>query len=133
MEDLMQTRLLAEYQANIDLWQHDDDLRQHRAGNFLTINTVLGAVLGTVVTLKPGAALLPWVVVSFALFGVILSIVWGAIHLRNAAYIRFRRFQLRSIEATLGGLTTFNNTYQAFYKQEPIEFAHLSETFVLKR
>ena len=48
---------------------------------------------------------------------------------RNYAYVIFRRYQLRSIEQRLSGLTTFANVYKAFYNNEKVTFIGLDETF----
>jgi hypothetical protein len=52
-DELEQARLLAEYQANVDLWKHDDTLRQERVGNFLNVNAALLAAVGVAAGLKP--------------------------------------------------------------------------------
>ena len=41
--------LLAEYKVNVDLWQHDDDLRQKRAATFLTVNLFLFGIVAFVI------------------------------------------------------------------------------------
>jgi hypothetical protein len=44
--------LLAEDQANVTLWQHDDMLRQQRTATFLAINTALLTAFAAVTALK---------------------------------------------------------------------------------
>lgn len=122
LTELEQSRLLAEYQANVNLWQHDDTLRQQRAGNFLSVNTVLVAALGVVTSLNPPVQYIGGVGLLFAAFGLLLCIMWHRVQVRNAEYIRFRRFQLRSIESKLPGLSTFQNTFTAFYQAQPLSF-----------
>jgi len=41
MNDHLRQNLLEEYQANVEMWKHDDNVRQQRARNFLTVNTLL--------------------------------------------------------------------------------------------
>jgi hypothetical protein len=59
--------------------------------------------------------------------------IWDRVQRRNAEYIRFRRHQLRSIEARLPELATFNNTHLAFERGESIHFRGIDESFALKR
>jgi hypothetical protein len=122
MDELEQERFLAEYQANVELWKHDDTLRQQRVGNFLSVNAALVAALGIVTSLKPSPQYTGGVGLLFAAFGFLLCIIWQRVQVRNAEYIRFRRFQLRSIESKLPGLSTFQNVYSAFYNYQPIAF-----------
>ena len=124
--------LLAEYKANVELWIHDDMLRQSRNSNFLKVNTVLLAGLGVVASLKADIRYLGGIGLLFAVFGLILSKVWHKVQLRNAEYIRFRRFQLPEIEAKLGGADTFRNTFTAFYEQRTVEFHATEKTFEIK-
>jgi hypothetical protein len=128
MDELTQGRLLAEYQANVDLWQHDDQLRQQRSGNIMTINTGLLAVLGTLATLDPAAPYFgfPFIMLLFGILGSVVALNWYFISARNAEYVRFRRIQLRSIEAQLPWLTTFLNTYTAFYRKQRVTFPRIS-------
>jgi hypothetical protein len=127
----LQTRLLAEYQANITLWQHDDTLRQTRTGNFLGVNTALLAALGVVASLKPQLSFAAGIGFLFALFGISLCVIWYKVQLRSAEYIRFRRFQLVAIEKQLPGLSTFHNIYQAFYNHQTLHFGAPANDFTI--
>jgi hypothetical protein len=132
LTELEQGRLLAEYQANVELWQHDDTLRQQRAGNFLGVNTALVASLGVVASLEPPVRYIGGIGLVFAVFGLLLCAVWHVVLVRNAEYVRFRRFQLQHIESKLPGLTTFHNVYRAFYEAQPISFEPPIGEFVLR-
>ena len=121
--------LLAEYEANVALWQHDDSLRQQRNGTFLTVNTVLLTALAAVTALQAPIPYVGAIALVFSVFGVIVCRVWHVVQLRNAEYVRFRRYQLRSIEARLPGLTTFRNTYDAFYQGAEVKFPETGESF----
>jgi len=116
LTELEQSRFLAEYQANVDLWKHDDTLRQQRSGNFLSVNTALVAALGVVVSLEPPIEYIGGIGLLFAVFGILLCVMWHLVQVRNAEYVRFRRFQLRFIESKLTGLSTFQNIFRAFYE-----------------
>jgi|ERR1039457_1198418 hypothetical protein len=132
LTELEQSRLLAEYAANIELWKHDDTLRQQRTGNFLSVNAALVAALAVVASLKPPEHYIGCIGLMFSTFGLMLCVIWNAVQVRNAEYIRFRRYQLRSIESKLSGLTTFQNIYRAFYEVQPIAFEPPIGEFTLK-
>ena len=127
-----QARLLAEYQANVALWQHDDNLRQTRTGNFLGVNTALMAALGVVASLKPQWPFVAGIGLLFGVFGLSMCAIWYKVQLRSAEYIRFRRFQLLEIERQLPGLTTFRNTMQAFYGHQTIHFGAPAQDFTVE-
>ncbi len=117
--------LLAEYKANVDLWKHDDDLRQKRTATFLTVNLFLFGIVAFVV--KEAAIAKAGIVVAtfFAgAFGVLTSAIWLVILLRSHQYLSFRRRQLAEIEAKLGTVNTFTNQYRAITRGEPLQFLH---------
>lgn len=121
--------LLAEYEANIALWQHDDSLRQQRSATFLTVSTVLLTALAALTALQAPLGYVGAIALIFSVFGMIVCRVWHVVQLRNAEYVRFRRLQLLSIEARLPGLTTFKNTYEAFYKGAEVRFLAIGDKF----
>lgn len=127
----VQEQLLAEYHANVELWKHDDSLRQDRQRNFLTVTTVLLATLAALAGLRVPVVYAAGIASFFALYGILICRVWHAVQIRNAEYVRFRRFQLWSIEARLPDLTTFTNTYAAFYENKDVSFAGLNDRFAL--
>jgi hypothetical protein len=121
--------LLAEYEANVALWQHDDLLRQQRNGNFLTVNTVLLAAIGALSAFKVEPLHLALIASVFGIFGIVVCRVWYIVQVRNSEYVRFRRYQLRSIESRIEGLTTFKHTFAAFYNAKEISFPEIKEKF----
>jgi hypothetical protein len=125
---LEQTALLAEYRANVELWKHDDTLRQSRTSNFLTINAILASSIGISVGLNPSA--LAWIAALITSFvGLVLARFWAAIQDRNAEYVRLRRYQLRSIEAEFPRLTTFSNVWAALYQHQAVTFLGIADRF----
>lgn len=132
MKQEEETRLLEEYRANVELWKHDDEVRQKRVGNFLTVNSILLVALVALANIKVSFLVLSLGGLLFSIFGFIICLIWHFVQVRNAEYVRFRRFQLRSIEARLPGLSTFTNTYNALYKHEKISFAGIKDTFVVE-
>jgi hypothetical protein len=124
--------LLAEYQANVSLWQHDDVLRQQRTTTFLAINTVLITAVAAMTALEAPLRYLGLAAVGLSIFGIAICRVWKIVHVRNRDYARFRRLQLQSIEARLpGGLTTFRLTNEAFEKKAPITFPFTAASFTI--
>src|SRR5215217_5889472 len=122
--------LLAEYKVNVDLWKHDDDLRQKRTTTFVTLNVFLYAI--TSFTIKESDIVGPWTVnasSAVAIFGLLICLVWFVAHFRNEQYIRFRRIQLREIEARLGVLSTFTNQYDAINLGKIVVYDRLNDRF----
>lgn len=128
-----ENQLLIEYQVNVELWKHDDNLRQQRNANFLSVTTLLIIALSAFVGLKYPMIYLSIIALIFSLIGFFISMLWYRVLVRNAEYIRFRRFQLRSIEKRLKGLSTFTNTYDSFYKGFPLKFSEFDEEFVISK
>jgi len=123
------SKLLAEYQAAIQLWQHDDNLRQARQANFLNANVILAAVLGAVLSVKSDLAWVPLLSTVTSAFGLPLCIVWYRVQRRSSEYIRFRRFHLRDLEARIGGLSLITSQSTALSDHAPVAFSASGETF----
>jgi hypothetical protein len=125
--------IIEEYRANIELWKHDDILRQKRISNFLTANTILLVALGSMTAFRWGSAGLGLMFLFLSTFGFSISLLWYSVQLRNSEYIHFRRFQLRAIEKHLNNLSTFSNMYKAFDKHEQLSIATDDEIFMVSR
>ena len=125
------SNLNSEYQANIALWQHDDNLRQQRFGTFLNINTILLVALGTLITISPSIRNSSMIAILVSLFGFPICIMWHRILIRNGEYIRFRRFQLRFIEQQLQNVTTITNQWNALNKHQTITLPDFEDTFTV--
>jgi hypothetical protein len=126
-------KLLAEYEANIELWKHDDNTRMQRNGIFLSVNTLLLIALGTLITVNPsiwGAAAISCLL---SVFGLPICVMWHQILLRGGEYVRFRRFQLRAIEAQLQDVTTIRNQWKALNEYETVSFNGIEDKFTIKR
>jgi len=98
MKDEKFEQLIQEYQANVELWKHDDNLRQQRNSTFLSMNTIMLVALGTFLNIAPNitnAAISGFLI---SLFGLPICFMWNTVQERNSEYIRFRRFMLRSLE-----------------------------------
>jgi hypothetical protein len=127
------THLLAEYAANVELWKHDDSLRQQRTGNFLTINTALISVLALVVGWKPEPAYLTFISLAISFLGLSMCSTWRTVLVRNSEYIRLRRYLLSEIESKLSGINSFQRTYIAMNLFKPTEFSPPLGTFKISR
>ena len=97
---------LHEYSANIELWKHDDTLRQQRHTTFITVETIIMTIVAAVVSLREADKFAFVTISLFCLVGFALSFVWAKIQIRNGAYVRFRRYQLRRIEKHLNHVVT---------------------------
>jgi hypothetical protein len=130
MSDQKQIQLLMmEYQINTELWKHDDNLRQQRNGVFLNLNSLLLVALGALITFKPSFLVASINAVLISIFGFPICLIWYFVQLRNSEYIKFRRYQLRSIEAQLGYLTTYSNQWSGLNKGLPVTFKGIQEHF----
>lgn len=133
MEERRERLLLEEYRLNVELMIHDDKLRQQRISNFLTANSLLALALGAFLSNPAGIKgfSIEMGMILLSLFGLGLSLLWHFIQARNSEYIRFRRLQLRSLEARLGYLTTFRRTYTGLNQHQAVDFEELGETFCI--
>ncbi|OGO35160.1 MAG: hypothetical protein A2W35_13505 [Chloroflexi bacterium RBG_16_57_11] len=125
--------LVVEYQVNVDLWKHDDDLRQQRNHTFLTMNTVLLVALGSLITLGDTLGDKALMAILISIFGLPVCYIWNRVQARNGEYIRFRRYQLRSIEARLPGFSTFGNQHLAMDLHKQIGFEGIAEKFEISK
>src|SRR5687767_7106812 len=107
-----------EYRANIELWMYDATFRNQRSGTFLNINTALLVALSILITISPSIRNISITSVLISLFGLMTCTMWRQIMIRNAAYMNFRRFQLRGLETQLQNVTTFGNQWKALNKYE---------------
>jgi len=107
------TLLTTEYQANIDLWIYEVTFRQERSQAFLAVNTVLLVALGALTQFSPSLSTTTIAAIPIAIFGVLACVMWYLILIRNSAYLAFRLYQLRAVEAKLPGMTTIANQWKA--------------------
>ena len=126
-------RLLDEYNMNIELWKHDDNLRQLRNNNFLSVNALFVIALGTYISLRPPNVNLAAAMILLAVLCAPICLVWSRMQFRNSEYIRFRRMQLLSIETRLPGISTFKNTWDALYDHKTVKFLGSGGTFAVSK
>ena len=125
--------LRSEYQANIQLWVHDDNLRQQRNATFLNMNAILLVALSTLITISPSLLILAVIAFPISVFGLLIGGMWYQIQNRNSEYIRFRRFQLRYIEAQLQNVTTISNQWKVLNEYQTLSLEGLEDKFSIKR
>ena len=76
----------SKYKIHIDMWKHYDDLRQAKNSGFLTTNSILVAITGSL--FKDGK---PVELIVLSVLGIIVCISWFLLLTRNSAYIKFHR------------------------------------------
>ena len=122
--------LLAEYNANIELWKHDDDMRLRRSGSFLTSNVLLYGLTGFLLEKRSiflyGNKIM---LIMAVLIGISVCLIWIATSIRQRQYMQFRRKQLIEIEAKIGTLDAFTQQYAALSMRKNIVFKTSGEEF----
>jgi hypothetical protein len=131
--DQMLSNLRDEYRANIDLWVYDITFRNQRNGTFLNINTALLVALSILITISPSSLNISITGALIAVFGLLTCILWRQIMVRNAAYVNFRRYQLRGLELQLQNVTTFGNQWKALNDYERLSIAGLEDAFQISK
>jgi hypothetical protein len=118
-----------EIRQNIDLWKHEESLRQSRNTAFLAVNAFLIAAGGALLGTEPDKVVLAAEGVTLASFGIAVCEIWRRIIKRHVAYAEFRRKQLRDLEAQTGH-ETWARTARAFgRKPKPVKFPVIEEEF----
>jgi hypothetical protein len=115
------TILTTEYQANVDLWIYEVTFRQERSQAFLAVNTVLLVALGALTQFRPSLTTTTMAAIPISVFGILACIMWYLILIRNNAYLSFRLYQLRAVEAKLPGMTTIANQWKAMSLYETLQ------------
>jgi hypothetical protein len=101
-----------EYEINLEMWKHYDNLRQEKSKTFLTAQTILIAASGFV--LKSQGLQSP-LILAVSLLGFGSSVLWFGLLSRNAGYIRFHRKQVEGLESHTGiQFTTFTEEWDSF-------------------
>src|SRR5215218_5586730 len=105
-----------EYELNLEMWRHYDNLRQEKSKTFLTAQTILIAVSGFVFQSQ---GLQSPLILAVSLLGFGSSVLWFLLLVRNAGYIRFHQERVRELEKKLEAdagmhFTTFSEKWPAF-------------------
>jgi hypothetical protein len=101
-----------EYELNLEMWRHYDNLRQEKSKMFLTAQTILIAVSGFVFKSQV-------IFLATSLLGLGSSVLWLLLLVRSAGYIRFHQERVRELEKKLQAdagmhFTTFSKKWRAF-------------------
>ena len=127
------SNLRDEYRANIDLWMYDATFRQQRSETFLNINTALLVALSILITINSSILNISITGILISLFGLLTCSMWRQILIRNAAYMNFRRYQLRGLETQLQNVTTFRNQWRALNLYERLSLPGLDDAFQVSK
>lgn len=122
---------LDEYRVNIDLWKHDDTLRQSRNQTFLTANSAALVAAGLVISASDKLVVQAAAAVAAAVFGFGVCRVWRTVQARHNAYITFHRLNLVALERATG-FSTFTDQQRAFHEGATVEFASGLEKFTVE-
>ena len=117
-----------EYNANLSIFFHADSIRQSRMNGFLSMNAFLLAGVGLASNGNMGEAS-QILVLIVCLVGLIVSRAMKLSQSRNDEFLKFRRYQLRDLEAKMKGVMTFSNSKQAFDEGEFV-FPNSNEKYV---
>jgi hypothetical protein len=120
-----------ELSLNIDLWKHEENLRQQRNTVLLGSNALLAVAAGAVIGAElPLSTVLP-VGLVLALFGIGICRLWSRIQRRHVEYADFRRKQIREIAKALD-YSSMENHWRGLRtnpEAEPVPFPLTGETF----
>ena len=117
--------LLEEYRTGVQLYQHEDNLKQTRLNGFLIVQGGALVLLGLVKDIE---------VVAFitCIFAVAINILLALALERARAYVILRGAQLRYIEAQLRTASTFSNEYSVFgEKKWELKFRDTNEKILV--
>ena len=81
--------LLKEYEMNVDMWKHYDDLRQDKNKTFLTANSILAAAVGFVLKNQQSEFGSNVVALLISLVGFLACLLWFLLLSRSTVYIEF--------------------------------------------
>jgi hypothetical protein len=90
-----------EYELNLEMWRHYDNLRQEKSKTFLTAQTILIAVSGFVFKSQDLNSALQLIFLWISLLGLGSSVLWFLLLVRNAGYIKFHRNRVGELEKYL--------------------------------
>jgi len=110
-----------EFRLNVELWKHDDAMRQAHNQTFLAANSAALVAAGLIVSASDRLSVRATTGIVAAVFGIAVCGVWLVVQARHNAYIRFHRCKLVSLEAGLNS-STFGEQDRGFHQGQPVEF-----------
>ena len=108
-----------EYEINLEMWKHYDNLRQEKSKTFLTAQTILIAVSGFVLKSQELSSALRALVLLVAVLGMVSSFLWFVLLSRNKGYIDFHHTRVQELELHTGiQFTTFSRQIRNEFKKK---------------
>jgi hypothetical protein len=115
--DQKESELLKEYDINLEMWRHYDNLRQEKNRTFLTVNTILVAAIGFALKDQLAGPVLKAVallVVLVSVLGILVCTLWFLLLSRNSAYVKFHRDRVEALEPKVSPqFATFTKQHEA--------------------
>lgn len=115
--DQKETELLKEYEINLEMWRHYDNLRQEKNRTFLTVNTILVAAMGFALKdqlVGPVQKVVALLVVLVSVLGILACVLWFLLLSRNSAYVKFHRDRIKALEPKVSPqFATFTKQHEA--------------------
>ncbi|HEY5707775.1 MAG TPA: hypothetical protein VIS51_00070 [Solirubrobacterales bacterium] len=122
-----------ELRLNLDLWKHEEGLRQQRNTVLLGTNAFLAVAASALINARP-----PWGIalstgIALAGFGLLICWIWDRLQQRHVVYADFRRKQIRELAAQLN-YESWERQWEALRSppdQSPVqvEFPHTGAHF----
>jgi len=122
-----------ELRLNLDLWKHEEGLRQQRNTVLLGTNAFLAVAASALINARP-----PWGIalstgIALAGFGLLICWIWDRLQQRHVVYADFRRKQIRELAAQLD-YESWEKQWEALRSssdQPPVkvEFPHTGASF----
>lgn len=91
-----------ELHLNLDLWKHEEGLRQQRNTVLLGTNAFLAVAASAVISARPPPGIALAIGLVLACFGSLICWIWHRLQQRHVVYASFRRKQMRELAAELG-------------------------------
>jgi len=120
-------RLKAEFDANLDLWKHEEGVRLQRNTVLLSLNAFLAIGVSAMITVGPPVLAAVGITVVLALFGRASCWIWEGLQIRHVLYAEFRRKQLRELAARLG-YESWENQWTGLRTDPPPEKVPFTQT-----
>ncbi|MDO9352927.1 MAG: hypothetical protein Q7T55_04490 [Solirubrobacteraceae bacterium] len=124
--------VLTEYQLNVELWKHDDTMRQSRNQMLMGLNSAVLVVLGLLFTATKDQGIRGWAGVIAGVFGFAVCWVWAIVQARHRQYLNFHGTKLRSLETKLP-FSTFYEMDRAFNEKVQVRLAPAQTWFQVKK
>jgi|SRR6185436_16240186 len=93
--------LKEELRLNLDLWKHEEGLRQQRNTVLLGTNAFLAVAASAMISARPPIEIGLAIGLVLSGFGLLICWIWDRLQQRHVVYADFRRKQLRELAAQL--------------------------------